>query len=264
MTTTSRLPAVFVGHGSPMNALEDNAYTRSWREVAESLPLPKAILTVSAHWFHPGKTFYVGSAAQPETIYDFYGFPEALYQLQYPAPGAPERAQALLSRLQAQTDLPVAEDAERGLDHGIWSVLRFMYPNAEVPVYQLSLPQQASLADHVRMAQALSALRDEGVLVLGTGNVVHNLRTMRFGAPAFDWAKEFMEHCQELIASQRWEAVAELLVNPTQVTRLAVPTPEHFLPLLYVLGAGQTTEPLQWFNEDYALGSVSMHSLIVG
>lgn len=264
MTTRSVMPTLFVGHGSPMNALEDNAYTRRWREVAEALPRPKAILTVSAHWFHEGNTFYVGSAAAPETLYDFYGFPEALYQLKYPATGATERARALLAQLQSHTDVPVLEDAERGLDHGIWSVLRFMYPQADVPVYQLSLPQQATLAEHMQMAQQLKRLREDGVLVLGTGNVVHNLRTMQFGAEGFDWAKAFMTQCQQLINGHQWQAVAELWVNPDSTTRLAVPTPEHFLPLLYVLGAGDAEDRISWFNEDYALGSIAMHGLQLG
>ncbi len=253
------LPALFVGHGSPMNAIEDSAFRRGWAETAARLPRPRAVLCISAHWETHGVA--VTGAEHPETIHDFYGFPRALFEVRYPAPGAPELAAEVVDVL---SGVDVHVDATRGLDHGAWSVLIAMFPNADVPVIQLSLDRERSPAQHYQLAQHLASLRDSNVLIVGSGNVVHNLSFVDFGrAGGYDWAERFdAEVARRILAHDH-----EPLAHPERMGRdaaLSIPTAEHYLPLLYVLGLQRDHERVTFFNEGVTLGSISMRSLVVG
>jgi 4,5-DOPA dioxygenase extradiol len=253
----ARMPALFVGHGNPMNAITDNAFSRGWAEIGEALPAPAAILCVSAHWMTRGTTL-VHVDTKPETIHDFGGFPQELFDQQYPAPGAPELAEATVELL-AKHHAKSSE--EWGLDHGAWSVLIRMFPKAEVPVYQLSLDLSRPVAEHYELAKDLKALRGMGVLVVGSGNIVHNLRTMRMGGAPYDWAVEFDRLIAGAIEERRfgWVAGAEAL-GP--LMRAAHPTVEHFLPLLYTLAVADEDDGVSFFNEGIDLASVSMRSCL--
>jgi len=252
------MPALFIGHGSPMNAIEDSEFSRAWAEVARSLPKPKAILCVSAHWQTAGTR--VTAMEQPRTIYDFYGFPQELYEKRYPAPGSPELAKMTVETLR---ESHVGLDSERGLDHGAWAVLCQMYPKADVPVVQLSLDQRKQPALHYELGRELRALRRKGVLIIGSGNIVHNLREMAWEDTAYDWALEFDSHMKDLILSGDHKAIVDYS-KLGRSARLAVPTLEHYLPLLYVLGAQNKAERVKFFAEKVTLGSMSMRSVRVG
>jgi 4,5-DOPA dioxygenase extradiol len=254
---------LFIGHGSPMNAIEENRFHRAWGEIARRLPRPKAVLCISAHWETRG--VFATSSAKPETIHDFSGFPAELEAFRYPAPGDPVLARRV-ARLVAHAR--VGLDAERGIDHGAWSVLCAMYPEADVPVVELSLDETQPAAFHYRLAQDLAALRGEGVLILGSGNIVHNLRRFQFasGKPTdrpepYAWALRFNEAVKQRIASfEHAELVAyEKLGREAQ---LSVPTPEHYLPLLYVLAQQGPHDQATFFNDE-VLSSISMTSLVV-
>ena len=259
MPFADRMPALFLGHGSPMNALEDNDLTRSWTALGERLPRPRAILCVSAHWETKG--VLITAAEKPRTIHDFYGFPQALYDMNYPAPGDPALAKALEARLsafRARADLD-----GWGLDHGAWSVLKFLYPAADVPVLQLSLDTRRTPAEHYAIGQALAPLREEGVLIVGSGNIVHNLRLFnpRDLQPA-PWAKTFDgEVARRIVAHDHPGLIDYLAMGPEAA--LAVPEPDHYLPLLYVLATQGADEPVSVFNE-VVVGSLSMTSAAVG
>ena len=251
------MPVVFVGHGSPMNAIEDNAFHRSWAELGRRLPRPKSILCVSAHW----ETRGVGVTAMemPKTIHDFFGFPQALFDVRYNAPGDPALARRTAALLAAHN--PVL-DKEWGLDHGAWSVLVAMYPKADIPVVQLSIDTSKPGAYHYAIGQALKPLRDEGVLILGSGNIVHNLRLFDFrAATTLDWAVRFDTQVKERIAAR---AHADLIAFETMGAdaRLAIPTAEHYLPLLYVLGAQDAHERAAFFNES-VVSAISMTSVVI-
>ena len=252
------MPALFVGHGSPMNAIEENAFTRGWQAVARTIAKPKAILCISAHW----ETHGVGvcAAAQPETIHDFGGFPQALFDVRYPAPGDPALAQrvaAIVKGVQIQTT------TQWGLDHGAWSVLRVMYPDADVPVVQLSLDSAQPGAFHLALGRELALLRDEGVLIVGSGNIVHNLRLWNFRDPAqADWAVRANTLLRERIESGDVDALADWRKLGPDVA-LGIPTPEHYLPLLYTLGARREGDKIHIFN-DAVTSSLSMTSVMVG
>jgi 4,5-DOPA dioxygenase extradiol len=252
------LPALFVGHGSPMNAIEDNAFSRAWLSEGRALPRPAAILCISAHWETDGTR--VTAQAQPPTIHDFGGFPRALYEQQYPAPGSPELAQLVCDTV---TGTQVRLDHAWGLDHGTWSVLRRLFPAADVPVVQLSLDRALSPADHYALAQQLRPLRRRGVLVVGSGNIVHNLRRVDWQDGAYDWAVEFDTTVERLI---RTRDHAALIHYPDlgPAARLAVPTNEHYQPLLYALALQADDEPVTFFAEGVTLGSISMRSLRLG
>lgn len=254
----SAMPVLFIGHGSPMNAIEDNEFSRSWAEIARRLPVPQAILCVSAHWETRGA--FVTAMAQPQTIHDFRGFPRALFEMQYPAPGAPQFA-ALTQATVRKTNMQL--DHTWGLDHGTWSVLTNMYPEATIPTYQLSLYHGQPPHYHYELAQELQALRKQGVLIIGSGNIVHNLRMMQFDRQPFDWAIELDTWAKNCLVRHDHEALLNY-DRLGQTARLAVPTLEHYLPLLYVIGLQERDEPLAFACERIVLGSVSMRTVIVG
>lgn len=257
LKSTPRMPALFVGHGSPMNAIEDNEFSRGWGEMGKSLPVPSAILCVSAHWMTRGTTL-VNVKDKPQTIHDFGGFPRALYQQQYPAPGAPDFASATIDLLRNNH---IEADEEWGLDHGAWSVLIKMFPKADIPVYQLSLDLTKSLEQHFELARELSALRDKGVMIIGSGNIVHNLMAMQPGGAPYDWAEAFDNHITSRLEARDFKALAGVGALG-QITRMAHPTIEHYLPLLYVAGVAKSDEPIQFFNNSFDLASISMRSFV--
>ena len=252
------MPALFIGHGSPMNAIEDSEFSQAWAEAARWLPQPTAILCISAHWQTPGTR--ITAVEQPETIHDFHGFPAELHQLHYPAPGSPELARLTVEALQSSH---ARLDMEWGLDHGTWAVLCRMYPKANIPVVQLSLDERRSPAYHYQLGRELRQLRRKGVLIVGSGNIVHNLSQVVWADTAYDWAMEFDTRIRERIESGDHEAI----LDPTRfgrLGRLAVPTIEHYLPLLYVLGAQHESEAVSFFAEKVTLGSMSMRSVRIG
>jgi 4,5-DOPA dioxygenase extradiol len=253
-----RMPVLFVGHGSPMNALEDNAFTRGWQDAARRIPRPKAIVCVSAHWETCG--VYVSASDRPQTIHDFYGFPKPLFEVRYPAPGDPTLARHVAQLIKSAR---VHLDPGRGLDHGAWSVLRIMYPDADVPVLQLSLDSARPGALHYRLAQELNPLRDEGVLVIGSGDIVHNLGLFRFDNPATpDWALRAAATVRTHIESGDHAALLDWQTLGADVA-LGVPTPEHYLPLLYVLALRREDDKVHIFN-DALVSTVSMTSVLIG
>lgn len=256
----SRMPALFVGHGSPMNTLERNGTTELWRKMGRALPRPRAILCISAHWFI-GATA-VTAMARPRTIHDFYGFPQPLFDFQYPAPGLPELAAEVAEV--AKPHWVGADHDQWGLDHGTWSVLAHLFPDADVPVVQLSINALKPMQDHVELGAKLAPLRDKGVLILSSGNVVHNLRRIQWDKTeeGEDWARRFDEAARTLMADKP-EDVLRLIEHPDYSQ--AVPTPDHFIPLLFTAGLaaaeGSSAEP--WVT-GYAMGSLSMTSYGLG
>jgi 4,5-DOPA dioxygenase extradiol len=255
----SRMPAVFFGHGSPMNTLASNVYTEAWRGLGLVIPRPKAILSVSAHWCTEGTA--VTAMQNPKTIHDFYGFPQTLFDVQYPARGDPGLV-ARVRELLAPVDVHL--DDEWGLDHGTWSVLKHVYPAADVPVVQLSIDGKQPPPFHYETAGRLAPLRDEGVLVIGSGNVVHNLPLMkRAGGPAFDWAVRFNEKVREALAARDHRTLIEFERLGDDAC-LAVPTPEHYLPLLYVAALQREDEAISFAVDGYDLGSIGMLTVAAG
>lgn len=252
------MPAAFIGHGSPMNTLERNRWTEAWRAFGRSTPKPTAILALSAHWYGPGLA--VTAMDRPRTIHDFAGFPDELFRVQYPAAGSRELAERVIDLVRPRT---MRADTSWGLDHGTWSILAHMYPDADVPVVQMSLDATLTFDEHVALGAELAPLRDEGVLVLGSGDIVHNLRVMDWGAPetAYPWAQEFDDAARELLVSDP-ALLGSLVAHPHY--RQAVPTPEHFVPVLYLAGlahaAGTGAEVLIGGS---AFGSISMTSYVV-
>lgn len=255
------IPAVFFGHGNPMHALADNNYTQAWRRIGAALPRPKAILSISAHWFVPQTGVTVSTA--PRTIHDFGGFPRELYQVQYPAPGDPELAERVRELL---SPLDVNLDSSWGLDHGTWAVLKHVYPGADIPVVQLSLDERQPARFHYDLGKRLAPLREEGVLIVGSGNLVHNLHAYAWGRhmpEPYDWALRFERETRGLIASGSFQQVVEYEKSGRDAM-LSVPTPDHYLPLLYVLATIQQGEPVSFPVEGIDGGSISMLTVQAG
>ena len=257
----TRMPVIFFGHGNPMNALAENDYTRAWAEIGRSIPRPKAILSISAHWYVPGTA--VTAMSKPRTIHDFGGFPPELYRVSYPAPGNSELARRVQSLLEP---VSVDLDQEWGLDHGTWSVLCHVFPHADVPVVQLSIDETQPPSFHFETAKSLAPLREEKVLIVGSGNVVHNLHAYAWGrhsVQAFDWAVRFEEEVKRMITLRNYSP----LIDYESLGRdaiLSVPTPDHYLPLLYVLSLSREEEVATFPVEGFDGGSVSMLSVRFG
>lgn len=255
---SERQPAFFFGHGNPMNAITHNTYTKAWRHIGEKLLKPQAILCISAHWYVPGT--FVTAMQNPRTIHDFGGFPPDLFKFQYPAPGSP----ALAERIQSLLDLDSScLDMTWGLDHGTWSVLCHIFPKADVPIVQLSIDERQPSAFHFELGKKLSALRNEGILIVGSGNVVHNLHAYAWGRHVpnpYDWATRFETKLRDLMTAGHMDDIVDYeSLGPDAM--LAAPTPDHFLPLLYILGLKHPSEKLSYPVEGVDGGSVSMLSV---
>jgi 4,5-DOPA dioxygenase extradiol len=256
------MPLLFIGHGSPMNAIEENEFVRGWKAVGKNLPRPSAILCVSAHWETRGT--FVTAMEKPATIHDFGGFPRELFEVEYPAPGSPELAQETINLI---TKSRVSPDNNWGLDHGCWSVVKRLYPAADIPVFQLSLDYNQAPRYHYDLAKELAPLRKKGVLIIGSGNMVHNLRMVawdRMNEPeyGYDWAIEAKEIMNKFIL----EGDHQSLINyksQGKAFNLAIPTPDHFLPLLYTLALKEDNEKVSLFNDKTIMGSLSMTSVLV-
>ena len=255
------LPVIFFGHGNPMNAVSTNGYTEAWRRIGRETPKPKAILCVSAHWFVPNTGVTISTA--PRTIHDFGGFPPELYQVRYPAPGDPALARRVANLL---SPIDVTLDDSWGLDHGTWSVLRHVYPAADVPVVQLSIDETKAAEFHFEVGKRLAPLREEGVLIVGSGNVVHNLHTYAWGRhprEPYDWAVRFENAAKKMISAGDLQPLIDYeSLGPD--AELSIPTPDHYLPLLYVLGAGRSSEKIQFPVDGFDGGSISMLALRIG
>jgi 4,5-DOPA dioxygenase extradiol len=257
----SLMPIFFVGHGSPMNAIEDNEFSRRWKQMGKEIPEPKAVLVVSAHWFIPGTQ--ITAMEFPKTIHDFGGFPQQLFDVNYPAPGSPALAKETASMIHSTT---VGLDHDWGLDHGAWMIVCNMYPDAKIPVLQLSIDYTKDAQYHYNLAKELVSLRKKGVLIIGSGNMVHNLRMMdweKINGGGFDWAVEYNEKFKNLIANDRHSD----LINYKQLGKdvlLAIPTPDHYLPLMYVLALKGKNEIASFFNDKAVGGSITMTSVRFG
>jgi len=259
---SQRLPSLFIGHGNPMNALLTNPVTERWASLGRTLPRPKAILAVSAHWYIQDAAVTVSTS--PKTIHDFGGFPPELFQVQYPAPGDPDLA-ARVQHLLAP--LPVRRDDRWGLDHGTWSVLCHVYPQADIPVVQLSIDETQPPSFHHEIGQRLAPLREEDVLILGSGNIVHNLHAYAWGRHVqepYDWATRFEQRVRELMLAEDYSPLLHYETKLGREAELAIPTPDHYLPLLYVLGTRAPSEALSFPVEGVDGGSVSMLVVQVG
>jgi 4,5-DOPA dioxygenase extradiol len=258
---STAMPALFIGHGNPMNALQQNAWTTAWRAIGASLPRPRAIVAVSAHWYVRGTR--VTADERPKTIHDFGGFPPELYRVTYPAPGSPLVAGRLQELL---APMGVVAATDWGLDHGTWSVLVHLFPDADVPVIQLSIDRTRPPAFHYALGERLRAVRDEGVLVLGSGNLVHNLEAYAWGAhptAPYDWAVRFEREVRQLVLKRQHEHLVEYpTLGPDAL--LSVPTPDHYLPLLYVLGLQREGDAISFPVSGVDGGSISMLAIAIG
>ena len=260
---TEKMPVLFLGHGSPMNAIEENQFVQGFRNISREIPKPNAILCISAHWFTNGT--FVTAMLNPKTIHDFYGFPKELFEVNYPAPGSPE-----LARETAELLLPeiVEEDHSWGLDHGAWSVIRHLYPNAEIPVIQLSIDYTKPPQYHFDLAKKLQKLREKGILIIGSGNIVHNLRMIDWknintvGA-GWDWAVEAREKTNNWLLDGNFQNLIDYQRQGVAL-QTAVPSPDHYLPLIYSLGLKEKFENLSLFNDELIGGSLSMTSVRIG
>ncbi len=255
-----KMPVMFIGHGNPMNAIEDNVYHKSWEAMGKALPRPQAILSVSAHWLTTGTK--VTAMSHPKTIHDFGGFPKKLFDQKYPAPGTPEFA-ALTRELVTYSHLQA--DESWGLDHGTWSVLLPMYPAADIPVYQLSLDYDQPPAYHYEIGKQLGKLREKGVLIIGSGNLVHNLRAVDWsgGNKVYDWALEFDAKFADWMAKGDHTSILNYQKILGNTATMAHPTYDHLLPLFYVLGLQQKNEKITFFNDQFDMASISMRSMVI-
>jgi 4,5-DOPA dioxygenase extradiol len=266
---SEKMPVLFLGHGSPMNAVGDNEYRRSWQalgaEFGSKWPRPQLILCISAHWLTEG--WWLTGMAAPKTIHDFGGFPQELFDQQYPAPGDPAAAQVISQLVRQRGASPLGLDMnEWGLDHGAWAVLKPMFPEADIPVIQLSMDYGRAPEDHYALARQLKGLRDRGVLIVASGNLVHNLREMQRGASgsqAYDWALEFDQTIGGYLQQGNLDAL-QGFQKLGQVAKMAHPSHEHYLPLLYAAGAVDAREPMRFFNTSFQGGSISMRSVVWG
>jgi 4,5-DOPA dioxygenase extradiol len=258
-----RMPVLFVGHGSPMYAIEENEFVQTWRDMGDTLPVPKAIICISAHW--ETRSTQVTTMKHPPTIHDFGGFPRELYEINYPAPGNPELAKEAINLIKSS---PVLPDEKWGLDHGAWSVIRRIYPKADIPVIQLSLDYNKSPKEHYELAKELVSLRDKGVLIIGSGNIVHNLRQVAWDKPddqeyGYDWTIEANETVKKLISDNKHNE----LINYKSLGKavdMAVPSADHYLPLLYALALKKEDEEVSFFNDKAVMGSLTMTSVKIG
>lgn len=262
-STTEKMPVLFLGHGSPMNAIEENQFVTGFRNLAKNLPKPNVILCVSAHWFTKGSK--VTAMEMPKTIHDFGGFPKELFEVQYPAHGSPE-----LAVITQELLLPTVVELDHhwGLDHGAWSVIKHLYPKADIPVIQLSIDYSKPAEYHFQLAQQLSRLREKGILIIGSGNIIHNLRLVDFynfdkDDYGYDWAIEARARINSLLLDGNFQPLLEY-EKQNQAFQLAIPTPEHFLPLIYTLGLKDKSEEIQLFNDKLVAGSLSMTSVRIG
>jgi len=260
---TDRMPVLFVGHGSPMYVIEENEFTKTWQKLGETIPTPKAILCISAHWETRGT--HVTAMPKPPTIHDFGGFPSELYEIQYPAPGNPELANETIQTIQKTK---VQADDKWGLDHGAWSVIMRMYPKAEIPVIQMSLDYNKTPEEHYELAKELASFRDKGILIIGSGNIVHNLHKVAWDKQddeeyGFDWALEANDTFKNLIQSNYHKDLINYNLLGKAV-QMAVPTPDHYLPLLYALALKNESEKVSFFNDKAVMGSLTMTSLKIG
>ncbi|MDF2609873.1 MAG: ygiD [Lachnospiraceae bacterium] len=252
-----KMPAVFIGHGSPMNAIEDNEFTRNWRDISEKIPKPEAILSISAHWYTKGTKIL--NHSKPNTIHDMYGFPKELYDIIYNSPGSPE----LASKVKDLILREAVYDNSWGIDHGTWSVLVHMYPNRDIPVIQLSIDASAPPEVHYQIGKELRELREQGVLIIGSGNVVHNLRILDYSIEekGFLWAHKFDDYVRDNIVNRNYDNVVKYQ-SFGESAKQAVPTPDHYFPLLYILGAAYTEDKISVYNNKCILGSLSMTSYL--
>lgn len=259
----TKLPALFIGHGSPMNGIEDNQFSQTWRAMGQKIDRPKAVLVISAHWLTQGT--HITAMNQPKTIHDFGGFPQELFEVQYPAPGNPELAFAT-KQLITKTD--VGLDHDWGLDHGTWTVVRHMYPEADIPVLQLSIDYSKPPQYHYDLAKQLAALRKKGVLIIGSGNMVHNLRMVawdKLNEPeyGFDWATEMNTIFKSKISDGNHQALIDY-ETLDKAAKLAIPTPDHYYPMLYTLGLQDNKDEISFFNDKAVGGSLTMTSVKIG
>lgn len=260
---TRKMPVLFLGHGSPMNAIEENAFVQGFRKAASEIPKPNAILCISAHWYTSGTK--VTAMELPQTLHDFGGFPQALFDVQYPAPGSPELAKAAKDLL---APVMVEEDHQWGLDHGAWSVIRHMYPEADIPVIQMSIDYTKPPQYHFDLAKRLHKLREKGILIIGSGNIIHNLRLIDWrnintvGA-GWDWAVEAREKTNQWLSEGDFHNLINYQQQGTAL-QYAIPSPDHYLPLLYSLGLKETVDELSLFNDELIGGSLSMTSVRIG
>lgn len=258
---SATLPALFIGHGNPLNALQQNSFTEGWSRLGQQIPRPKAILAISAHWYVPGTGVTISTS--PRTIHDFGGFPRELYEVQYPAPGDPDLARRIQTLL---ASLPVDLDDSWGLDHGTWSVLKHVYPAAEIPVVQLSINEARAPQFHFDIGMRLAPLRDEGILIVGSGNLVHNLHAYAWGRhlpEPYDWAIRFESEAKRMLLAGDHDPLIQY-EKLGRDAHLSIPTPDHFLPLLYVIGASQKNDPISFPIEGVDGGSISMLTVQVG
>ncbi len=260
---TGRMPVLFVGHGSPMYAIEENEFVQTWRDMGDTLPAPKAIICISAHWETRGTQ--VTAMQQPQTIHDFGGFPRELYEIKYSAPGNPELAKETINLIK---NSPVLPDEKWGLDHGAWSVIRRIYPKADIPVIQLSLDYNKSPKQHYELAKELVSLRDKGVLIIGSGNIVHNLRQVTWDKPddqeyGYDWTIEANETVKKLIIEDKHNELINYK-SLGKAVQMATPSADHYLPLLYALALKKEDEEVSFFNDKAVMGSLTMTSVKIG
>ena len=259
--STQKMPVLFIGHGNPMNAIYDNSFTQSLNKLGKTLEKPNAILVISAHWQTIGT--YVSTNPWPRTIYDFGGFPKELFEVKYEPKGHPKLAKELISTV---TSVAVKENIEMGLDHGAWTVLKHIYPEADVPVFEMSIDFEKSPAFHYNLGRELGKLREKGVLILGSGNIVHNLRLLdwnnAYGKP-FDWAQDFDLFVKNSIDKRDFQPLVEY-EKYGKAAMLSVPSNDHYLPMLYTLGLANANEPIKYIYEGYEFGSLSMRCFQIG